>query len=139
MRPRPATNFKDFNPNSMTNKYVGSNRKNWFSWLIKADLNKDTLTFECKDYEKNSILLTNEYIVSAFEFGEGSLVIHVAETDVLLVKEWKVVKVIKEKDPANVSKYWFQPLPFFHPEEFPFIVCSGTKSFNLINLHTGKM
>ena len=133
------TNFKDFNPNSMTNKYVGSNRKDWFSWLIKAELNRDTLTFECKDYEKNSILLTNEYIISAFEFGEGSLVIHVQEIDVLLVKEWKVVKVISEKDPGNARKYWFQPLPFFHADEFPFMVCSGKKSFNLINLRTGKM
>ena len=133
------TNFKDFNPNSMTNKYVGSNRKDWFSWLIKAELNRDTLTFECKDYEKNSILLTNEYIISAFEFGEGSLVIHVQEIDVLLVKEWKVVKVISEKDPGNARKFWFQPLPFFHADEFPFMVCSGTKSFNLINLRTGKM
>ena len=137
MRPRLLSNFKDFNPSSMTNKYVGSNRKDWFSWLIKADLNRDTLTFECEDYENNSILLTNEYIISAHEFGEGSLVIHVQEIDVLLVKEWKVVKVISEKDPGNARKYWFQPLPFFDPEEFPFIVCSGTKSFNLINLHTG--
>ena len=68
VRPVTAANFKDFNPISMTNKYVGSNRNKWLSWLIKADLNRDELTFECKDYEKNSILLTNEYIISALEF-----------------------------------------------------------------------
>jgi hypothetical protein len=49
------------------------------------------------------------------------------------------VKIISESDAGNTSKYWFQTVPFFHAENFPFIICSGKRTFNLINLHTGKM
>ena len=47
-RPRlTGTQYKDFNPKSLSNNYEGSNRKGVLSWLIKASLNTETLRFEC--------------------------------------------------------------------------------------------
>ena len=106
-RPRVSASQKDFNPKTLSNGYEGSNRKGVLSWLIKAKFNTETLTFECKDYKTNSILFTNEYIISAFEFDEGCLLVHIADTDILLVRDWQVQKLIADPDAGNNSKYWF--------------------------------
>ena len=85
------------------------------------------------------MFIENEYFISACEYDEGSFVVQVADTDILLVENWIVQKVIAETDAGNTMKYWFKPIPHFHPVHFPFIVCSGKIAFNLINLNTGKM
>ena len=63
------------------------------------------------------------------------MILSVYLTDLLIVHDWKLVKIIKEITPGNFNKHWILPLPKFNEESFPFLVCSGRGTFTLINLH----
>ena len=57
----------------------------------------------------------------------------------MLADNWLVTRRIKEPSPGNHSKFYISPLPHFHEENFPFLICSGRESINLIdikNIHT---
>ena len=41
--------------------------------------------------------------------------------------------------PNNHSKYFIAPFPNFDMKAFPFLVCSGSESFSLINVRDFKM
>ena len=41
------------------------------------------------------------------------MIIALAETDLLVVNEWKPVKLIREKSFDNINKYFFSKLPRF--------------------------
>ena len=89
--------------------------------------------------KKGSILLKDERANSLFEFEKNHMIISLAETDLLIVKDFQPVKVIKEKSIDNIQKYYFSKLPGFNSHSFPFIVCAGFKHISLINVRTMKI
>ena len=62
------------------------------------------------------------------------MIVTVHPNELLVVHNWKVLDKILDKNQANTSKYWMQMMPGFDEETFPFIVCSGSTTFNLINV-----
>ena len=64
--------------------------------------------------------------------------------DLLIVHDWIVVKkgLIEDPRAGNIEKFWMEPLPGFQyekigdQEEFPWMVCSGKESINLVNVKT---
>ena len=89
-----------------------------------------------KNGKKCSLLLNDERANSLIECDHGQLVISLAETDLLIVKDWIPVKVIREKSIDNINKQYFTKLPGFDVNSFPFVICSGFKQISLINIKT---
>ena len=85
------------------------------------------------------MLIKNEYVYSVLEFAANSMIIHVKPTDLLIAKDWRVIGVIKETESENVEKFMLLPFPSFEAEEFPFILCAGRTSLNIVNVKEFKM
>ena len=62
------------------------------------------------------MLIKDEYVDSVLEFATNSLIIHVAPTDLLIAKDWRVVGVIKETESENIQKLMLLPFPMFDAE-----------------------
>ena len=67
------------------------------------------------------------------------MIIFVQSRDLMILHDWQVVKVILEPVFGNTLKYWIETLPGFNEENFPFVICSGWESFNLINVNEMTM
>ena len=66
-----------------------------------------------KENTKNSILLIDERANSIFEYEINQMIISLAETDLLIVKDFMPVKLIKDKFFDNINKYYFTEHPEF--------------------------
>ena len=55
----------------------------------------------------------------------------------MIIQNWEAVRIIPGNSFGNIDKYWFEPLPGFDYDDFPFIVCSGSESLNLLNVKEG--
>ena len=64
---------------------------------------------------------------------------HVAAKDLMIIHNWKVIKIIEEPQVGNIQKYWMSPFPGFNLNDFPFVCLSGFESFNILNVNTGSM
>ena len=62
------------------------------------------------------------------------MVVAVHPNELVVVHNWTVRARIPDLNPANISKYWIQPMPRFDAAKFPFLVCSGEATFNLVNV-----
>ena len=92
-----------------------------------------------KENTKNSILLIDERANSIFEYEINQMIISLAETDLLIVKDFMPVKLIKDKFFDNIKKYYFTEHPEFDAHSFPFIISAGFKNISLINVRTMKI
>ena len=54
----------------------------------------------------------------------------------MLVEDWRATKIIKDPRSGNILKQWLCPMPGFDLEEVPFVLSSGSESFNIVNLKT---
>ena len=52
----------------------------------------------------------------------------------LLVRDWNVVESITALFRGNIQKYYIRPHPEFDVNDFPFLVCSGSDNYVLINV-----
>ena len=85
------------------------------------------------------MILQNEHVDSAFEFSINCFIITIRPRNLLIVKDWQVTQEIDDPVIENIGKYWICHLPFFNETTFPFLIVSGMKSFNLVNVQTGRM
>ena len=58
--------------------------------------------------------------------------------DLLLIHDWQVSRVLKDPQISNY-KTWIETLPGFDSNVFPFLVCNGKGSINLINIRDNQM
>ena len=68
------------------------------------------------------------------QYAKDKFIAFVRERDLIIVHDWKVVKVIVEEDDSNTNKYWMKPIPGFHETDFPFIICNGWHHFSIVNV-----
>ena len=92
-----------------------------------------------EDLKKDSILLKDERANSIFEYERNHMIISLAETDILFVKDFQKTKVIKDRAFDDIHKYYFAKLHGFDAHTYPFICCAGFKSISLINVRSMKM
>ena len=105
-----------------------------------GDYDLDECKFKCSDYAANSILMKNEYVQSCTEFAPNNIIVFADLSQCLMVlKDWKVVHELSQMDPGNTEKFWQAPVPGFDVDDFPFVLCSGKVSYNLVNIKTGIM
>jgi len=67
------------------------------------------------------------------------MLVHVTSRNLLVVHNWQVLHEIIEPNVGNTNKYWLSLLPGFDEQKFPFIICSGWETYNLINISNFHM
>ena len=85
------------------------------------------------------MLIENEEVWTILEYAPNKLLVYVFNKDLLVIKNWKVIRRIQERDSRNIEKYQVSPLAGFDAEIFPFAAMSGRKSLNIVNVVTGSM
>ena len=86
------------------------------------------------------MVVAGAQITSLLEFDLDKILLHMDPTDLLIVHDWEVVSgIIQEPYPGNDQKYLMAALPGFDIETFPFVVVSGRKTINLVNVKEGRM
>ena len=83
------------------------------------------------------MLLCDERAIALLEYEPGKIIISLATTDLLIVKDWVSIKVIRETNNTNMLQ--FLKLPQFDAMDYPFIICSGFKNIKLINVRKMRM
>ena len=95
---------------------------------------------ELMDTKENSMLLRKEIVQGLTEYATGKMIIHVNSTNLYIIEDWKNVKHINEPNVGNNQKYWLCPMSsWFDIEKTPFIIVSGSESFNIVNVKTKEM
>ena len=56
----------------------------------------------------------------------------------MIIENWSECKIISDTQECNDQKFFITPLPFFE-YSFPFLLCTGYESINIINVNTYKM
>ena len=92
-----------------------------------------------KDTRKHSIFMHYEVIKAVLEFSPDKFLVHVYPTKLLVMHDWEVVRAIIDPAPGNITKNWLCPLPTFDEDDFPYVVCSGYETCNIVNVKTGTI
>ena len=67
------------------------------------------------------------------------MIISIYPTDILIVHDWKIKKIIYKIEPGNFNKHWLRPLPDFDLDKYPFLISSGREFYSLINVKTMRI
>ena len=99
----------------------------------------DTLEgkFVCKNPQADAMLIKNERVESICAFAPDGLILSASPADLLVVRDYKVIHYVSDPDRGNIVKHWQAILPFFDIDECPFILSSGSASYNLVNVKSG--
>ena len=83
-------------------KYDGHMTENEWSYVFKADINMKELSVTLQDRCDTSVLLKDEIVWSVFEYAHNCMLMSLNNTpDLLLVKDLKEVRLIKDNDMHN--------------------------------------
>ena len=122
----------DLNPRMCRHWYKGNASSN--TWVMRCEINQETLELMDVDKKEESILLKNEACQAICEFAPNKMAIYARPAHLFIVHDWEVVRRIEDSDMKNQNKYSIEPIPGFDIEKFPFLVCSGESSFNLFSV-----
>ena len=128
----------ELDPRTLKNTFAAHNTvSNYHCWLMKVSMDSDTLKLTC-DYTTDSILLKHSYAWSCTEYAPNSLILFSDDggDQLILIRDWKVIKVIMDPIAGNGNKNDIRCLPNFDLNKFPFMVCSGKLNYNLVNVKT---
>ncbi len=94
--------------------------------------------------EDNSVLLKHEEIQSVFEYAPGKIIVALFTTNFLFLDNWKPVRIkddwyLCDTQVGNDHKFWIDFIHGFEEDEFPFLICSGRETFNMINVKDYRM
>ena len=121
--------------------FNGNKETKLHSWLLRCAMKPSevSLNIMLPQDGTEQILIRHLEIAQAYEYARNKLIISIHPANLLLVDNWFVTNEIADANELNTEKYWVLPLPNFNPDSFPFLVCSGRESFNLVNVKTAKM
>ena len=89
--------------------------------------------------ETDSVVIKDDEKVEAIlEYAENKMILSLS-TDMVLLRNWQVVKVLNKLSQGNFNKHYLMPAPEFDEKTFPFIISSGREFFNIINVRDYKM
>ena len=134
-----AMDVDSISPDQYVSVIPNLSEEELWAWVARCTLD-DNDEMVCKEPGKNSIVLEGASVNSMLEFAQNKLILHLDPTDLLIVHDWIAAnKVIKEISPGNDKKYLLRTLPGFDEETYPFVVASGSKTINLINVKENHM
>ena len=76
-------------------------------------------------------------INSILEYGDRMSIVSIDPCNLLIIEDFKIVRLIEESNHGNKQKCWISLVPNFDTADFPFLICSGSQSYNIINVLTG--
>ena len=79
-------------------------------------------------------MLRKEEILSLIEYEKNKLLVNISPLNLIVIQNWMSVRVIKDPSPGNVSKFTLLQMPGFNEVCFPFLICSGRETLNLVNI-----
>ena len=128
----------DIQSNCYVSIYNGVNKQDTVSLLLRCeiDINQDSMLNA--EPQNNAILLKNERVNTALEYAEKKLICAVADVELLIIVDWKNIQTLKDPQLNNI-KTCLQLLPGFNVDQFPFILCNGGESINLINVRDNQI
>ena len=56
-----------------------------------------------------SMMMLDEKVYSTLEFGHNKMIVSIALTNLLVVHNWKPIKLIQKNSPGNIYKNFFMP------------------------------
>ena len=126
------------------NTHVYRNERNYEgenSWVVRCTFEEVKFKFECTDVDKRkkSLLLKDEVIYTILEYAPDKMIVSLKLTNLLIVNKWEPLKMIAKNSMGNIQKYYFDPLPDFDEQKFPFIACSGYEHISLVNVRDMTM
>ena len=84
------------------------------SWIVRCNFDMETFEWSCSEERKQeSLLLIDEKVYSMLEYARNNMLISLAFTNLLVVHDWKPVKLIANNSPANIYKNYLLKLPMF--------------------------
>ena len=90
-------------PKQLPNTYKGKTSNLSKSWMIRCNMDLNSLEFQCNDYRSNSMLLYHEYILSICEYATNMMLAYThTSNELLIIKDWQVVSQINEPDSGNL-------------------------------------
>ena len=78
--------------------------------------------------------MKHQDVLSILEYVPNKLLVHVEPKDFLLIEDWCVVGMIEDSDRGNIEKNFLSLIYGFDLQTFPFVICSGLETWNLINI-----
>ena len=90
------------------------------------------------EVETSSILLKNELVSNTLEYAPNKMICIVFGIQLLIIHEWEMVKILEDTNLGN-NHYGLYTMPGFHIDSFPFLVCTGRGSINLVNVREKEM
>ena len=105
------------------------------SWIVRCGFDMGKYEWSCEDERKQeSLLMIDEKVYSVLEYVRNKMLVSIAYTNLLVVHNWKPVKLIQKNSHGNIYKNFFMTLPDFDEQTFPFIACSGFEHISLVNV-----
>ena len=93
--------------------------------------------FKVADLEDHSALI-KQTVDGVKEYEEDKIIITVNPATIVIIENWLEYRFVDDKKEGNDQKYFIAPLPLFR-HTFPFIVCTGYESINIVNIKTMQM
>ena len=109
------------------------NVENICIWLLRMSLD-DEGSFKFENTRTNSMLMLYEVASTCCEFAHNKLIVALDPSDFLIARDWEPIRHIHSTATGNIEKNYMIPHPDFDEDEFPFLVCSGTQFYVLINV-----
>ena len=81
----------------------------------------------------------SDEVTQVLEFAKNRMLLALYPSDLLIIHNWKINRKIVDQNTQNIEKYWLYKLPSFHQDSFPFVITSGSETFNLIDVKKGRM
>ena len=101
---------------------------------MRVSYDKDTKTLKDVNRRQEAILIKNKAIISVYEYAPNKMVVYCYNSCLLIIENWEIKKQIEEKDEHNTNKLSIGPMPGFDEKTFPFIVLTGSSTFNILNV-----
>ena len=120
--------------------YKGYDHPEQWIWVQRVTLDVNGKPpLKCANPKVDAMLIGHNQVQSICEYEENRMVITLKPHDVLLTDNWVVLKRIEDLKEGNTQKNWIGILPGYHRERFPFVVCQGRETFELINVKEHRM
>ena len=83
-----------------------------------------------------SMVFENTIIRYPFEYSKNKMLVTGHPSQMFLVIEWSIVKVIPDTNNSNINKNYAFLMPGFDENSFPFIAVCGKNHIRIVNIAT---
>ena len=126
------------NRRGRSNDWTSGNNPGFTSFVSKCTYNEESMELKVIDMEK-SITTFVSMIEGVAEFPPNGILLHNWCAELLILRDWQVIHHITDPVSGNGRKFWLELMPCFDAEGFPFAICSGNMTYDILNLKTGKL